>query len=142
MPGAKDQAEEKKNSATLEPSNTTNLGNQIRDQHLTTGDEAHDKLEYRTNKFLWMFLAYIFLVLYFTNIATNFGGIKLFDEVFLWNEDQGGFWIKILNGFFNSIFYLIFLLSPMICPGRSFGSKQKMARDSKRPTFNVKKELS
>lgn len=95
---------------------------QMRDGGLGAGSDAYDKLEYRTFKYVWIMLAFTFVVCYYQNIVTNWGTVPLFDNIYLFSSDQAGYYIKIFNAIFNSLLYLFVLFAPIIFPNRKFGN--------------------
>lgn len=84
--------------------------------------EAIDHLEYRTLKYVWLFLCYIFLTMHFLSILTNYGTVSLYkgETWYLYNV-QSGYYIKVINGFLAVSIYLWTLLVPWILRNRSFG---------------------
>lgn len=96
---------------------------QMRDGGQGAGSAAYDKLEYRTYKYVWIMLGFVFLVCYYQNIVTNWGTVPLFDGIYLFSSDQAGYYIKIFNAIFNSSLYLFVLLAPICFPGRRFGNE-------------------
>lgn len=74
-------------------------------------------------KYVWIFLAYTFLVLYFQNVVTNWGTVTAFSEIYAYSNDQAGYYIKIINACFNSLLYIYVLIAPIILPNRKFGSE-------------------
>lgn len=60
IPQQKEEGQTDGNVVTRE----VRLRNHVRD-HGEDGGEAYDQIEYRTNKYVWIFVAYVFLVLYF-----------------------------------------------------------------------------
>lgn len=101
---------------------------QMRDGGQGPGSEAYDKLEYRTYKYVWVFMAFTFLCCYYQNVVTNWGTVPLFDSVYLFSHDQAGYYIKIFNAIFNSLLYLFVLFAPILFPGRKFGNSTSAPR--------------
>lgn len=62
------------------------LRNRVRKDGEDAG-EAYDQIEYRTNKYVWIFIGYTFLVLYFQNVLTNWGTVTAFSEVYAYSND-------------------------------------------------------
>lgn len=85
-------------------------------------NDALDHLEYRTFKFVWLFLCYIFLTMHFLSVITNYGTVSVYkgEAWYLYNA-QTGFYIKVVNGFLAAAIYLWTLLAPVILRGRKFG---------------------
>jgi hypothetical protein len=98
------------------------LRNRVRENGEDAG-EAYDQIEYRTMKYVWIFAGYVFLVLYFQNVVTNWGTVTAFSEIYSYDSDQAGYYIKIFNACFNSLLYIYVLIAPIILPGRKFGSE-------------------
>lgn len=92
---------------------------------LRGGEEARDAmdhLEYRTLKYIWLFLCYVFLTMHFLSILTNYGTVSLYkgEAWYLYNAPTG-FYIKVINGFIAATIYLWTLLAPWILRNRKFG---------------------
>lgn len=87
------------------------------------GDEdAMDHLEYRTMKYVWLFLCFCFLSMHFLSISTNFGTVNIYKaEPWVMYSAQAGYYIKMINAFFASLLYLWILLAPVILRNRTFG---------------------
>ena len=97
-------------------------------------DEAGDKLEYRTFKYVWIFLCFVFLGTYFQNVVTNWGTVSMFDELYLYGNNQAGYWIKTLNGLFCGVFYIFVLCLPFFCD-RDFGQEDRIRRERENRVF-------
>lgn len=90
------------------------------------GEEAMDHLEYRTYKYVWIFLSYFFLCMYFLSVLTNYGQVAIFkDEVWAYDRNQAGFYIQFISGLFSALLYLYILVAPLICKNREFGYKHE-----------------
>ena len=134
IPFIKDNKEDEEELGTV--AREVRYQRQMRGNGDGRGTEAYDKLEYRTYKYVWIFIMFTCLVLYFQNIVTNWGSVKLFNKLYLYSSDQAGYFIKILNGLFNSLLYMYVLLAPIIFPNRKFGSKRSQREASKKkPSF-------
>lgn len=91
-------------------------------------NDALDHLEYRTLKFVWLFLCYIFLTMHFLSIITNYGTVSLYKgETWYLYSAQTGFYIKVINGFVAAAIYLWTLLAPLILRNRKFGYEEDPA---------------
>ena len=87
--------------------------------------ESLDHLEYRTLKYVWLFLCYIFLTMHFLSILTNYGTVSLYKgETWYLYNGQSGYYIKVINGFIAALIYLWTLLAPWILRGRKFGYEE------------------
>lgn len=94
----------------------------LRGTNATEVGDAQDHLEYRTLKFVWLFLCYVFLSMHFLTIITNFGTVSIYqNESWYLENNQSGFGIKIFNGLLATLLYLWILLAPIICKNRDFG---------------------
>lgn len=84
--------------------------------------DAVDHLEYRTMKFIWLFLCYIFLTMHFLSVLTNFGTVSIYKgESWSLYSSQTGFYLKVVNGFFSEAIFLWMVLVPLILRDRQFG---------------------
>ena len=83
--------------------------------------EALAKLEYRTLKYLWLFMAFCLLSMYFMNIITNWGSVAVFDEVYDYGTDLAGYFVKLFIALFTSVFYFVVLILPLVLKDREFG---------------------
>lgn len=104
-------------------------GTRVHEQHALSGgdqvNDALDHLEYRTFKFIWLFLCYIFLTMHFLSIITNYGTVSLYKgEAWYLYSAQTGYYIKIINGFVAAGIYLWTLLAPLILRNRKFGYEE------------------
>ena len=87
--------------------------------------DAMDHLEYRTLKFVWLFLCYIFLTMHFLTIITNYGTVTLYKgETWYLHNAKTGFYVKTINGFLAAVIYLWTLTAPLILRNREFGYKE------------------
>lgn len=118
IPQEKEQGQTEGNVVTRE----VRLRNQVRENGEDAG-EAYDQIEYRTNKYVWIFFGYVFLVLYFQNVITNWGTVTALKQIYSYSTDQAGYYIKIINAIFNSLLYIYVLIAPILLPGRKFGSE-------------------
>lgn len=85
-------------------------------------EEAQDKLEYRTMKFVWLFLCYCLLTMYFLGVVTNYGTVSIYrDQPWYLYSAQAGYYIKIINGFIAALLYLWILIAPLVLRNRYFG---------------------
>lgn len=117
-----DKKDEEAEEAGGEVTREVRYQRQMRAGGLGAGTPAYDKLEYRTYKYVWVFMGFVFLVCYYQNIVTNWGTVPLFEGVYLFSSDQAGYYIKIFNAIFNSLLYLYVLFAPIIFPDRKFGN--------------------
>ena len=91
------------------------------DHNAKNASEAFAKLEYRTLKYLWLFMAFCMLSMYFMNIITNWGTVAVFDEVYDYGTDLAGYFAKLFIALFTTVFYFVVLILPMIFRDRDFG---------------------
>ena len=68
--------------------------------------EAHDRLEYRTWKFAWIFVCLMLLSLYFMNIVNNWGTVPKGDDVYSYGTNQIGYYIKLGNACLCGMLYI------------------------------------
>ena len=86
--------------------------------------DALARLEYRTWKYFWLFLVLCFLVLYFMNVVTNWGSIKILDSEWYYSNNQVGYIVKIVNAILCSLYYIYVLTVPLVFRNRHFGKPE------------------
>ena len=91
--------------------------------------DALAKLEYRTWKYFWLFLVLCLLVLYFMNVVTNWGSIRLFDSEWYYSSNQVGYFVKLSNAVICSLYYIYVLTIPLVFRNRHFGKPE--SKDNK-----------
>lgn len=85
--------------------------------------EAHDRLEYRTWKFAWIFVCLMLLSLYFMNIVNNWGTVPKGDDIYSYGTDQIGYYVKLGNACLCGMIYIGWMILSMCFYSHDDGDK-------------------